>query len=131
MDYEKAYKDALERAKKELKVCGSMDCDAAKQIFRFFPELKESENERIKKEIIGYLDKRIAFSNFGGDIAIFQRWIFWLQKQGDYNRLVEEMKERKELLSKEKEKAISTNDKLSLGGRIAILEELLAFTNVS
>ena len=46
MDYEKAYKKAIEQARKELKTCGSMDCDAARQIFRFFPELRESEDER-------------------------------------------------------------------------------------
>lgn len=40
MDYEKNYKEALERAKKELAACGSQDCDAARQIFRLFPELK-------------------------------------------------------------------------------------------
>lgn len=51
-----------------------------------------------------------------------------LEKQGDYNRLIKEIKECKELFSKEKRKAICTNDKLSLGGRIAMLEELLAFT---
>lgn len=52
-----------------------------------------------------------------------------LEKQGGNNRLIEEIKERKELLSKEKEKAISTNDRVSLGGRIAMLEELLVFAN--
>lgn len=38
-DYKKKYEDALERAKEELQHCGSQDCDAAKQIFRLFPEL--------------------------------------------------------------------------------------------
>ena len=41
----KAYDEALERARKELQACGSTDCDAARQIFRFFPELQESEDE--------------------------------------------------------------------------------------
>lgn len=58
--------------------------------------------------------------------TVFKK-LTWLEKQGDYNRLVEEIKECKELLSKEKKKATSANDKLSLGGRIAMLEELLTF----
>lgn len=37
----KAYNRALEQAKQELEACGSIDCDAARQIFRLFPELKE------------------------------------------------------------------------------------------
>ena len=41
MDYERKYKEALEKAEKELQACGSTDCDAAKQIFRLFPELKK------------------------------------------------------------------------------------------
>ena len=40
---------AIERAKKELDTCGSQDCDAVRQIFRLFSELKESEDERIRK----------------------------------------------------------------------------------
>ena len=39
----KAYDKALEQAKKELNTCGSLDCDAARQIIRFFPKLRESE----------------------------------------------------------------------------------------
>lgn len=46
------YNEVLEKAKKELQVCGSADCDAARQIFRLFPELKKEENERIRKAIL-------------------------------------------------------------------------------
>ena len=48
----RAYDEALEQARDELKTCGSMDCDAARQIFRFFPELEDSEDERIRKWLI-------------------------------------------------------------------------------
>lgn len=51
----------------------------------------------------------------------------WLEKQVDYCRLVEEIKRRKELLLREKENAVSVRENLSLGGRVAMLEELLAF----
>ena len=53
----KAYDEAINQAKKELQMCGSMDYDAARQIFRFFPELKESEDERIRKWLIAYFEK--------------------------------------------------------------------------
>ena len=52
----------------------------------------------------------------------------WLEKQGE-STLIEEIKRRKELYSREKEKAVSFAEKLSLGGRISMLEELLVFAN--
>lgn len=81
MDYKKAYKEALERAKKELQTCGSTDCDAARQIFRLFPELAESEDEKIRKEIIAYLDVQDAISD--RQDHDFKNWIAWLEKQGE------------------------------------------------
>ena len=45
----KAYDEALEIAKKELQCCGTLDCDAARQIFRLFPELNVSKDERIRR----------------------------------------------------------------------------------
>ena len=93
------------------------------------PELKESEDERIRKAILNYLTK--MWGNSKDDVCgvNVEDAIAWLERQGDYSKLVGEMKKRKELLSKEKENATSDNDKLSLGGRIAMLEELLVFSN--
>ena len=70
----KAYNEALEKAKKELKACGSLNCDAARQIFRFFPQLRESEDERIRKEIISAL----KFANDGG---VYDKHIAYLEKK--------------------------------------------------
>lgn len=89
-------------------------------------ELKKHEDERIQKSLIKAFGT-IGKKDWGG--LIVRDILAWLEKQRDYDRLIEEMKKRKELLSKEKEKATSTNDKLSLGGRIAMLQELLAFNN--
>ena len=74
----KRYDKALDRAKKELDTCGSQDCDAARQIFRFFPELKESEDEKIRKEIISAL----KYANCKG---VYDKHIAWLEKQGEQN----------------------------------------------
>ena len=50
----KAYDEAIKIAKKELSSCGSQDCDAARQIFRFFPELVETD-EKIRKDLIYFI----------------------------------------------------------------------------
>lgn len=77
----KAYDEAIERAKKELNTCGSQDCDAARQIFRFFPELKESEDERIRQELIAFL---IYYNTGQGKRVVHcDDWISWLEKQGE------------------------------------------------
>ena len=83
MDYEKLYKEALERAKKELKECGSPDWYSAKQICRIFPELHESEDERIRRKFIEAL-KGCGFTHFDNDFTI-QEAIAWLEKQYEPN----------------------------------------------
>lgn len=81
MDYEKRYKALLEQAKEELKTCGSLDCDAAKQIFRFFPELQESEDERVRKAAIAFVK---ASDHFGYHLGISKENVLsWLEKQGE------------------------------------------------
>lgn len=52
----KAYDEALEQAQKELAVCGSINCDAARQIFRLFPQLRESEDERTRKWLVNLVE---------------------------------------------------------------------------
>ena len=48
MDYEKAYKEALERAR----VCREKGFSDGESLEDIFPELKESEDERIRKELL-------------------------------------------------------------------------------
>lgn len=85
MDYEQKYKNALERAKKELSVCGSQDCDAARQIFRLFPELAESEDERIRKELIDAIQG--LWDNDALPLPLTTKrkdeWLTWLEKQSE------------------------------------------------
>ena len=88
-NYEVKYNAALSRAKKELQACGSQDCDAARQIFRIFPELKESEDEKIRKALKqGFSQYGNSFTTFGG-IKV-EDIISWLEKQGGINKLSEE-----------------------------------------
>ena len=74
MDYEKLYKQALEKARK------------GQSVEQIFPELSESEDDVIIKGIIQYLEQ----SEFGeepyhidGDVVI--KYIDWLERQGSQN----------------------------------------------
>ena len=77
MDYEKAYKEAIKRAKLELKVWGSIDCDVYKHLVRIFPELAESEDERIRKKLI----EAVKGDMVVGGTKDKQRAIAYLEKQ--------------------------------------------------
>jgi len=74
MDYEKKYKEALELMKDcipdENGLVHIRPCD-------IFSELKESEDEKIRKDIIFYI---AAHYKDGGEKA---RWLYWLEKQGE------------------------------------------------
>ena len=78
MDYEKKYKEALERAREVLN-----NEDVERGIMEYlFPELKESEDERIRKGLIKY------FKNFETEslyiVGINEDEILaWLEKQGE------------------------------------------------
>lgn len=76
MDYEKKYKEALERAKDILK--GYNPKEGSKATVNYiFPELHESEDERIRKRIIQAIKIREKEMN--------EEWsdeIAWLEKQG-------------------------------------------------
>lgn len=94
MDYEKKYKEALERAR-ELKNKLEKSCSLATPtgIETIFPELKMNEDERIRKELIcGIQD---ACVNGGFSIytkrATINEWIAWLEKQGKRNNIVEQL----------------------------------------
>lgn len=72
MDYKEKYKEALERAKYALTT--DMDNSGHWAVNYIFPELKESEDERIRKELIEFIKSRGGFK---------QEYIAWLEKQGE------------------------------------------------
>ena len=155
---------------------------------KYFPELKEREDERIRKVLVDFFKSYKEQGTCGAETfngISTSNILSWLEKQGEQksiwhnedeepqrdslillimqsgtpivakvvepnhtfnhgerwayiddlferqgeNTLIEEIKRRKELLISEKEKETSLNTKLSLGGRIAMLEELLVFAN--
>ena len=75
MDYEKLYKRALERAKAIIKVADNQD-EAIGFANTIFPELKESEDEKIRDEIVLYIGAKDDIS-----LDTHNKWLSWLEKQ--------------------------------------------------
>lgn len=69
----------IDRAKKELDGCDSPTCDTASLIFRLIPELNIDEDERIRNEIIQFL--QLPHPQFVGK-RDHEEWIAYLEKQG-------------------------------------------------
>lgn len=123
MNYEQKYKEALEKARKKIE--NSKNIEMVSFIEDAFSELKESKDEKIKKELIKWMN------DFPDEIWRFiykKDIIAWLEKH-DENTLVEEIKRRKAILLEEKETGVSYTENISLSARIAMLEELLAFVS--
>ena len=79
MEYEKKYNDALDWMRQiypTLSGCAKEDAE------HYFPELKESEDERIRKELIGHCQDLVRMNK--GDkvlLSIYEPWIAYLEKQ--------------------------------------------------
>lgn len=73
MDYEKKYKEALKRARKFYNELAA--CRTKQKVAAIFPELTESEDERIRKWLITQLE-----NNYKGNYWATQA-IAWLEKQ--------------------------------------------------
>ena len=102
MDYKEKYEQALKRAQKELQTCGSADCDAAKQIFRLFPELKEDEDElewlkQFIQEEAYILSMDIRDDEDSFRLKKLQKSLEWLEKQGEQKSADEVLKIRQEV----------------------------------
>ena len=82
-DYKKKYEEALERAKMEMSKDGMKNDVIARHLAEtIFPELKESEDERIRKELLEHC-KNLAepYILTGNKCPQIQSWIAWLEKQ--------------------------------------------------
>lgn len=78
MNYEKKYKEALENARQEYNTIENVE--RKQWLEEIFPELKESEDEKIKNEIIKFLE--LPHPQFVGK-RHQEEWIAWLEKQGE------------------------------------------------
>ena len=83
MNYEQKYKEALERAKKEwIENLDNCYTNYRERLEIIFPELAESKDERIRKELIEHIK-----ANYEADYVLFKKFspddvIAWLEKQG-------------------------------------------------
>ena len=78
MDYEKAYNEAIKRAKAIIEVAEKEE-EVYKSAITIFPELYESEDERVRKAIL----ELVRQSSEVLDRQNQNNMIAWLEKQGD------------------------------------------------
>lgn len=79
-NYKEKYEQALERATQKWE-CGDMTRESLEYLF---PELAESEDEKISKEIVDF----ICWETDNGSITKehlekTNSWLAWLEKQGE------------------------------------------------
>ena len=78
MDYEKLYKESLERAKKLHKDAITLQLEQDIKDYEYiFPELRQNEDEKIRSAIIDHLK----------DSNLIE-WAAWLEKQGNTNETI-------------------------------------------
>ena len=78
----KAYNEALERARNLHKDAVEMENNmTTKTCEIIFPELKKSEDEKIRKDLIIYLRSILSNKKYGD--KFIEDWIAWLEKQGE------------------------------------------------
>lgn len=81
MDNEKKYKALVGKIKKAYLYAQT---DSTKAVLEdILPELKESEDEKIRKDIISFLRSKNGYMNPNEDWDFHNRWIPWLEKQGE------------------------------------------------
>ena len=83
MNYEKKYKEALEKARQFSE--RPLEEDSSSIVEYIFPELKESEDERIRKALIRFHKSTIDVDGIKSEDIIA-----WLEKQGEKNGWSEE-----------------------------------------
>ena len=86
MDYEKAYKEALERARK---FYSEPHLDSNSVIEDIFPELFKSEDERIRRELIDCIKRSMKGMSDSAKVT-YNSWIDWVKKQGEQKPIIAE-----------------------------------------
>lgn len=81
MDYEKAYNEAIKRAKAIIDVAEKEE-EVYKSAITIFPELRESEDEKIRKALISFLKSPFVNENITDEKVA--PWLAWLENQKEY-----------------------------------------------
>jgi hypothetical protein len=85
MNYEQKYKEALEKLRafhRDYKNISHL-VDVKEELESIFPELRESEDEKIRKELIQYLKD---YPNLPNGNYCRDDFFSWLEKQGEQNK---------------------------------------------
>lgn len=111
MDYEKKYKAALERAKEYLTPNNPECIDTLDAITTIFPELKKSDDERTRKDIIDFVKSSILTTD-----ERYNRFLNWIEEQVPKNKtaldkVIEEEVDAWFEKQKEEEPQVITNSK--------------------
>ena len=122
----KRYDDIIRKAKITLECCTFDSTITEHIVYDIFPELKKLKDNIIRNAIIDFFESQDNNTTYS--FIPKKDILTWLEKQ-DENTLVEEIKRRKEILLEKKENAVSYTENISLGARIAMLEELLTFVS--
>ena len=80
MDYEKKYNDALKKAKSIYRDAKEAGCSHIDWLEHIFPELTESEDERVRKDLIDTIH-HAASSDVHISEELEQRYLAYLEKQ--------------------------------------------------
>lgn len=86
-DYKEKYEKALSIMEKVKEVFNHKQLSAS--IDEAFPELADSEGERIRKEILAVAKKAVYgnYESFAGVPCNFEKWVSWLEKQAKKTNL--------------------------------------------
>ena len=90
MDYEKKYKEAFEEAKAIHNF--SSNIAEIKRMEQIFPELAESEDEKIRKALITHCRNTRCVTEEGAERIA--KWIAWLEKQDEIDKASYEIAEK-------------------------------------
>ena len=103
MNYEQKYKEALERARKMKQENDTFVRVTPALLEEIFPELKECEDERIRKGLIDLIYKVYANTNYITCVE-HEKMLAWLEKQGELSEMVDALTESLERANKQLEK---------------------------
>ena len=117
--YEKEYKDALKRAKK-LYEQGTI----TETLSYIFPELAESEDEKIRKSIYIYLDWLDGRKDYAprGEYTIMDM-ISWLEKQGQCQVKESAISQHENKTCKETNDSLTSKDDMMIEETLYFLRE--------
>ena len=117
MNYEQKYNEALERAR-EVYTYYSDDTEQLRKLESIFPELVEDDDEKIRNEIIHFLESSVNQMTLQQNADFANRWLPWLEKQKNVKADVELIKQQVLNLIDDRITENCANEGNSYGGKL-------------